>query len=190
MLQAAFKLFDEFNQLDPNTLTWEGISYPAEYFYALKLYQWVLKLAPDAQEEVLLASRCQHIGRWMIARGSYPDGKVGYLNWRSNLAKFHADKAAELLLKAGYTDDKVQKVQSIVLKQKIKLNPQAQLIENALCLVFLQYQFEDFITKHPEEKLITIIKKTWNKMSKPGHDAALGLNYSATALALIQKALA
>ena len=189
-LQKTFGLFDAYNQQDPTILVWDGVSYPSEYFYAIELYNWVLKLEPNASEAVLLASRSQHIGRWEVPRESYPAGKAGYLNWRSDLGKFHAAKAGELMAQAGYAEDFIAGVKRIILKQKIKLDPEVQLMENALCLVFLQFQFEDFIHKHNDEKLIHIIKKTWNKMSKPGQDAALTLNYSDKALALIGKALA
>jgi hypothetical protein len=189
-LQQAFALFDACNQHDPTTVTWDGKTYPAEYFYAIELYNWVLKLEPQASEAVLLASRSQHIERWSVPRESYPDGKAGYLNWRSNLAKFHAAKSAELMLQAGYTEDFIEDVKRIILKQKIKLDAEVQLMENALCLVFLQFQFEDFIRKHTDEKLIHIIKKTWSKMSQPGRDAALTLPYSDKATALLGQALA
>lgn len=188
-LEKAFALFDAYNKQDPKTLIWDGITYPEEYFYAIELYNWVLKLEPEASEAVLLASRSQHIGRWTIPRDSYPDGKAGYLNWRSNLAKFHAVKAGELMEEAGYEIDFIESVQKIILKQKIKLDAEVQLMENALCLVFLQFQFEGFIQKHPEDKLINILRKTWKKMSRAGHDAALTLTYSEQAKDLIGKAL-
>jgi len=189
-LQQAFELFDTYNKQDPTTLVWDNITYPSEYFYALALYNWVLKLEPEASEAVLLASRSQHIGRWTITRKTYPDGKAGYLNWRSDLAKFHAITSGYMMLQAGYDEDFIEEVKRIILKQKIKLDPEVQLIENALCLVFLEFQFEDFIRKHDDEKLIHIIKKTWKKMSQPGQDAALKLNYSAKASALLGQALA
>jgi hypothetical protein len=189
-LEKAFALFDAYNQQDPVSLLWEGITYPSEYFYAIELYNWVLRLDPDAGEAVLLASRSQHIGRWAIPRESYPDGKTGYLNWRSDLAKFHAKTSGELMLEAGYDEAFIEGVQKIILKQKIKLDPEVQLMENALCLVFLQFQFEDFIRKHDDDKLINIIRKTWKKMSDPGRNAALTLEYSEKAKELIGKALA
>jgi hypothetical protein len=189
-LQKAFDLFDAYNQQDPTSLVWNGSTYPSEYFFALELYNWVLKLDPNASEAVLLASRSQHIGRWTIPRDTYPAGKSGYLNWRSDLGKFHAVKSGELMLESGYDETFIEEVKRIILKQKIKLDPEVQLMENALCLVFLEFQFEYFIQKHDDEKLIHIIKKTWNKMSQPGRDAALTLKYSEKALSLIGKALA
>ena len=109
-LDKALWLFDEYNRNDPNILVWEGKEYPGEYFYALQLYNWVIKLDPEAGEDLLLASRCQHIGRWKIPRDEYPPGKAGYLRWRTDLAKFHASEADGLLRNAGYSDAEIAQV--------------------------------------------------------------------------------
>jgi len=189
-IEKAFSLFDNYNKQDPHQVNWDGESFPSEYFYALKLYGWVIKLEPEAGESLLLASRAQHIGRWEIPRDTYPQNKAGYLNWRSNLGKYHAQKAAELLKEAGYSEDEIEHVKHIILKQQIKADPEVQTIENALCLVFLEYQYEDFISKHDDLKLIRILQKTWGKMSEAGRQAALSLNYSDKGLDLIKRALA
>jgi len=189
-IEKAFSLFDKYNQQDPHQVSWEGETFPSEYFYALKLHDWVIKLEPEASQSLLLASRAQHIGRWEIPRDTYPQNKAGYLNWRSNLGKYHAQKAAELLKEAGYADDEIEKVKHIILKQQIKADPEVQTIEDALCLVFLEYQYEDFISKHDDLKLIRILQKTWGKMSEAGRQAALSLSYSDKGLDLIKRALA
>jgi hypothetical protein len=188
-LDQAFELFDNYNKRSPERITWENEEYPIEYFYAIKLYEWVVKLAPDADESLLLASRCQHIGRWEIARKSYPDGRVGYLKWRSDLSKYHAGIATEILAEVGYDEETISRVRQIVLKQRLKSDPEVQTMENALCLVFLQYQYDDLITKVTEEKMIDILRKTWGKMSDPGRDMALSLQYSEQGRNLILKAL-
>ena len=188
-LEQAFSLFDAYNQQSPEKLVWEGKEYPSEYFYALKLHDWVKKLEPHAPESLLLASRSQHIGRWEIARKSYPDGRVGYLKWRSDLGKFHAQKAAEILTAVGYDETEIKRVREIILKQRIKLDEDVQTMENALCLVFLEYQFDDLIEKLSEEKMIDILRKTWEKMSDPGRNAALAMQYSKPGTELLQKAL-
>ena len=188
-LEEAFILFDEYNKQSPELVTWNGENYPSEYFYALKLYEWVKKLEVNASESLLLASRSQHIGRWEIARNSYPEGRVGYLKWRSELSKFHAQKAAEILQSVGYEEDEIVRVKEIIQKQKIKSDPEVQTMENALCLVFLQYQYDDLIAKTGEEKMIDILKKTWAKMSDPGREMALSLQYSEEGMRLIKIAL-
>jgi hypothetical protein len=188
-LHKAFQLFDTYNQQDPHKLVWDETEHPAEYFYALQLYNWVTKLAPDASESLLLASRCQHIGRWKIPREQYPAGKAGYLRWRSELAQFHASQTGELLQEAGYSEYEIHAVQNILLKRNLKTDKDVQAMENALCLVFLEFQFEDFIRKHADDKVVRILQKTWKKMSEPGRNAALALMYSPKAKALLNKAL-
>lgn len=188
-LEKAFQLFDSYNKQDPHTLLWDEREYAAEYFYALQLHNWVRKLDPEASEALLLASRCQHLGRWKIPRAQYPSGKAGYLRWRSDLAKFHASEAKKLLIEVGYSEHEIEEVQHIILKQNLKADKEVQTMENALCLVFLEFQFEDFIQKHDDDKLVRIVQKSWKKMSEPGRTAALSLTYSPKAKLLLNKAL-
>jgi len=188
-LNAAFTQFDNCNQQDPNVFTWHGESYPQEYFLALKLYGWILKLAPEASEELLLASRSQHIGRWEIPRNSYPDGREAYLQWRKDLAKYHAKTAADILQNLGYNEEQIAHVTRIILKQKIKADAEVQTMENALCLVFLEFQYEDFYPKHNGDKVINILKKSLLKMDAAGHAFALKLSYSDKGVHYIQEAL-
>ncbi len=189
-IDNAFSLFDAYNHTDPHTLQYEGTEYPVELFYAIQLHKWVLALEPDAPEKLVLASRAQHIGRWTVPRNSYPEGKAGYYKWRTDLAGFHATKAGELMKEAGYNEEEIQDVQQIILKKNLKSDAEVQTMEDALCLVFLEFQFEEFMHKHPEEKVIDIVRKTWGKMSEKGQKTALGLSFSEEAAGVIGKALA
>ena len=188
-MERAIALFDAFNQQDPRHIEWEGVSYTAEYFYALQLYRWVIKLEPAASESLLLASRAQHIGRWQSPRDQYPEGKAGYFKWRSELRHFHANTAGQLMQQAGYNEEEIKAVQRIILKDQLKTDYEVQVMEDALCLVFLQFQYDDFISQHDEKKVIRILQKSWQKMSPRGREAALTLNYDETGKALINKAL-
>lgn len=188
-LKRAFALFDAYNKKDPHTMVWEGEQVAVEYFLAIKLYEWVLKLNLQASEALLLAARSQHIGRWEITRESYPEGREGYLKWRKDLGMYHADIAAMLMSQAGYVDEVISRVKEIILKKKIKADPDVQTMENALCLVFLQYQYEDFYPKHPE-KIVNILRKSLLKMDAEGHLFALSLSYTDQGLQYIQEALA
>ena len=188
-LSAAFEHFDAYNQKDPNTLVWDGTPWPQEYFLAIKLYDWVKKLNPDADEELLLASRSQHIGRWEIPRNTYPEGREAYLKWRKDLAQYHAEKAGAIMEQVGYGPEQIARVKQILLKQKLKVDHDVQTIENALCLVFLQFQYEDFYPKYEPDKVINILKKSLLKMDAHGHQFALGLTYSETGLYYIKEAL-
>lgn len=188
-IDIAFNAFDSYNKQDPTVFTWDGVSYPQEYFLALKLHEWVLKLDPNASEELLLASRSQHIGRWESPRETYPMDREGYLKWRRDLAHFHADKTTEIMKRAGYDDLAIDRTRQIILKQKIKVDNEVQTMENALCLVFLQFQYEDFLHKHSPEKVVNILRKSLLKMDAHGHQFALGLEYSALGLQYVNQAL-
>lgn len=190
-LDIAFQLFDDYNKQDPRSFTWEGITYPQEYFFALKLYEWVLKLNPNADEELLLASRSQHIGRWEIPREDYPEGREAYLKWRRDMAQHHAHIVAGLMIKAGYSEQQIERVKQIILKQRIKVDADVQTMENAVCLVFLEFQYEDFRKRYENdpEKMIDILRKSLLKMDAYGHGFALQLPYSAGGLELVQQAV-
>lgn len=190
-LEQAFELFDDYNRQDPRTILWQDETYPQEYFYALKLHEWVLKLDRDASEELLLASRSQHIGRWEIPRESYAEGREPYLKWRKDLAMHHADVTASLMKEAGYDGEMVERVSQIILKKRIKVDADVQTMENALCLVFLEFQFEDFRKKYinEPEKMVNILRKSLLKMDAHGHNFALRLSYSDDGLSLISQAL-
>ena len=43
--------------------------------------------------------------------------------------------------------------------------PEAQTLEDGLCLVFLETQFADLRAQHPAAKIADIVQKTWRKMS-------------------------
>ncbi len=188
-LELAFDKFDEYNKADPNVFIWNGESYPQEYFLALALYNWVLKLDANAGEELLLASRCQHIGRWESPRNTYPDGREGYLAWRRDLALYHANKAEEILKSIGYNEEQIALVRRIILKKKIKVDDEVQTMENALCLVFLEFQYEEFYPKHDPEKVVNILRKSLLKMNAHGHQFALTLPYSEKGKYYIEEAL-
>lgn len=190
-IEQAFHLFDEYNRQDPRILVWKNNSYPQEYAYSLMLHERLLSLHPFASEELLLASRSQHIGRWEIPRGSYPEGRENYLKWRKDLAQHHATISGNLMQKAGYGDAKIDRVKEIILKKRLKLDVEVQIMENALCLVFLEYQYEDLRRKylHEPEKMVNILYKSLLKMDAHGHAAAGLLYFTDDGLQLVREAM-
>jgi hypothetical protein len=163
---------------------------PKELVYAERMSAWLERLAPGASEALKLAVRCQHLRRWALPRASFPEGKVGYLSWRKQESLAHATLAGELLGAAGYDADTVKRVQSLVKKERIKHDPEAQTLEDVTCLVFLEFEFAPFAAKHPDEKVIDILRKTWPKMSAQGQQAALALQLPPLLRRLVEKALA
>jgi len=188
--ETAIKLFDQANSLDPNKETWNDQEYPKELLYGIRMSEKLAEFAPNASEALRLAARCQHICRWEIPRNSYEMNRVGYLTWRRDLHKFHAQKASEILENVGYEQSIIDNVQFLLQKKLLKKNEETQLLEDVICLVFLDYYFENFSEKYAEEKLIDILQKTWAKMSEKGHNAALKLSLSKKSKLLISKALA
>jgi len=185
-LAQALARIDAVHAEDPGK---EG-DRPKELVYAERMSGWLAKLVPDASEALQLAVRCQHLRRWAIARASFPQGKVGYLSWRKQESLAHAALAGEILAAAGYGAEEVKRVQSLVKKERLKHDAEAQALEDVTCLVFLEYEFAAFAPKHDEAKLVDILRKTWPKMSAQGQQAALGLELPGHLRALLGKALA
>jgi len=187
-LQEAFSMFDAYNATDTNQEEFEGKTYPKEVLYAERMTKKLNDYAPEAPEYMQLAVRCQHIGRWEIARNSYPMDRPGYLMWRSQL-KLHHAKIAEPILKAcGYDEETIEKVKALLLKKQLKQNPDTQLIEDVICLVFVEYYLDDFAKQHSEEKMVDILKKTLKKISPRGIEEALKINMTDHVKQLILKA--
>jgi hypothetical protein len=167
----------------------DGEPHPRELLYARRLTEWILKLAPDASEILRLAARSQHLCRWMIPRSSYEMTRAGYLRWRADLKQFHAGKSAEILREIGYAEDVIQRVRDLNLKKGLGKDPECQALEDALCLVTLQYQLAELVSKTAPEKMIEILAKTWKKMSPAARDYALKLPFPDREKELIDRAL-
>jgi len=86
----------------------------------------------------------------------------------------------------------ISRVAALIKKERLKADPEAQALEDATCLAFLELEFEAFAAKHPDEKVVSILQKTWGKMSDTGHEAALGASkkMSAKTQGLMARALA
>ena len=174
--QAAIAAFDKANAEDPNKEMVNGKEYPKELLYAQRMTEMQERYVPEASEAVKLAVRAQHIQRWKIPRNEFPMDRQGYLQWRTGLYKFHAETAGKLMKEVGYDDEMIERVMTIVSKKGLKVNPETQLMEDVVDLVFIEYYMIGFAGSHPEydeEKWIQIIKKTWQKMSKRAHEFAL-----------------
>src|SRR5262249_21136935 len=149
-----------------------------ELVYAEWLTNWVLRLCPQASEELRLAARSQHLCRWMVPRSSYPMTRPGYLKWRERLKQFHAQKAGEILLELGYSMATITRVQSLNLKKGFPQDPDTRVLEDALCLVFLEHQLAELAEKTSEDKMVNALQKSWKKMTAAARKLALGLAYA------------
>ncbi|MEO5976386.1 MAG: DUF4202 domain-containing protein [Chryseolinea sp.] len=189
-LEKAFGYFDAYNSRDPNAEVWNGKTYPKELLYAMRMTDHLESFAPGSAEHIKLAARSQHIGRWEIPRNSYPMDKKGYLQWRNTLKFHHAKIAGEFLVLAEYDEDTIQKVNALLLKKELNRNPETQLLEDVICLVFVEFYLGEFADRHDDDKVIDILRKTMKKMSAKAIDGVVNLSLSSKISSLIGKAAA
>lgn len=189
-LAAALAAIDGANADDPNVITVDGVERPKELAHAELMTRWVRTLDPDCSDEQILAARAHHLRRWTIPRANYPDGRSGYLRWRTALKRQHGDEVGAILRGAGYDDESVARVQAIVTKRGLGQDHAVQVHEDALCLVFLETQLDDLASRMGDDKTVDILQKTAKKMSPAGLEAARALRFSPPASALLERALA
>lgn len=189
-LQRALDAFDRANAADPNLEAMDGEDVPKELIYGQRMSAWLCRLYPGASEALCLATRCQHIERWVTPRQSYPEGRVGYLTWRRDLKRYHGERAGQILADLGYPEAVIARVQALVRKERLKQDEEAQALEDVVCVVFLAHYLADFAARHETGKVVEILRKTWAKMSPLGHQAALALPLDGALKDLVDAALA
>jgi tRNAThr (cytosine32-N3)-methyltransferase len=177
---------DEAHAADPERV--EGR--PAETVYADRIESWIPRLVAQPSLALRLAARGQHLERWSIPRAEFPEGRSGYLRWRSAVHQRQGQRARELLAAAGGDESLGARVARLVSKATPRDDPEAQALEDAACLVFLENELADFQREHEREKVVDILRKTWKKMSPRGQDLALELALPAPARDLVRAALA
>jgi len=187
--QQAIERFDAANAEDPNQESVDGVVCPKELVYGRRMTARLDQFHPEASEVVRLAARSQHIRRWTMPRADYPAGRDGYRRWRTELGRFHASTTMAILHKVQYDAETVERVGSLLRKERLKADPDVQLLEDVICLVFLEYYLVDFASKHAEEKLLGVLRKTWRKMSETGHRAALALYMPVDLRAVVERAI-
>ncbi len=132
--REAIARFDRLNAEDPNVETADGADHPTELLYAQRMSAALERFAPVGSEVVRLAVRCQHVRRWTVPRASYPEGRDGYRRWRTDLGRFHAQTACDVLRGVGCEDRPVARVQVLLRKKRLKADPEVQLLKDMVCL--------------------------------------------------------
>ena len=189
-LARAIAEIDAANGDDPFSLVIDGVARPKELVHAELMTATVLELDPDADEVQLVAARAHHLRRWTVPRTSYPEGRAGYLRWRTGLKKQHAAEVGEILERNGYTADEIERVQRIVRKEGLGQDASVQTHEDALCLVFLRTQFGDLADQLGDEKIVEVVAKTMTKMSPQAIERVGSLGLAPELLAIIGAAAA
>lgn len=185
-LTTVLAAIDRANAQDPVS---QGGS-PRALLYGRRMSEVLSSFSPEAGDHLAIAARAQHIERWTSPRQSYPEGRIGYLKWRKDLQHHHARRTGELMREAGYEEDDIARVGSLLKKERLKSDDEVQALEDVICLVFLQYEAPDFIALHDDEKVRDILAKTAKKMSAKGLATAAKLKLDERLARLLGEALA
>lgn len=188
-LATVLAKIDNANARDPNKETVNGKLVARELLYAMRMSEALEELFPNASEHLQIAARAQHIERWTSPRSDYPEGRSGYKKWRAQLLLFHARRAAELMIESGYSQTDAERVKYLIQKRGLNRDLETPQLEDVICFVFIKYYLKGFAEQHPEDKLISIIQKTWGKMSPAGRQSVLEMNLEPALQSLISRAL-
>lgn len=168
-LSRALAAVDAVNAEDPDRS--EGA--PAALLYGQRMSAELARLVPDASEPLQIAARGQHIERWTSPRSGYPEGREGYLAWRTDLARHHAARVAGIMREAGYSEAEAARAATMLRKEGIKRDAEVQALEDAICFTFLRWYFAPFAPTQDAAKLERIVQKTARKMSAGARARAL-----------------
>jgi tRNAThr (cytosine32-N3)-methyltransferase len=165
---------------------------PAEADYADRIEAWIARLVTDGAPSpaLRLAARAQHLERWAIPRSQFPEGRGGYLRWRSAVHQRQGERARALVTEAGGDTALAERTARLVAKAAAKDDPEAQALEDAACLVFLETDLLDFQRDHDRDKVVDVLRKTWKKMGPRGRELAMALDRPADSMSLVRAALA
>jgi hypothetical protein len=189
-LARASASIDAANADDPTHVVVRGAAHPLAQVHGVLAAEWVLALRPDADELVQLAARAHHLRRWAVPRSSYPEGRPGYLRWRRDQKQRHAVEVAALLAECGYDAAEIDRVGALIRREGLGTDPDAQLVEDAACLVFIETQLADIAPRFDHAHLIEVIRKTARKMSPDALAAIASIPLDDAARALLAEATA
>lgn len=188
-LWRVFAAIDVANARDPAREVVDGIERPAAVVYGERMSSRLQEFAPAASPALRIAARGQHIERWTVSRKSYPEGRIGYLTWRKELQRFHARRLGEIISERGLAADFAERVGQLVRKESLSSDNEAQVLEDVACLVFLEHYFDPFAEQQTDEKLATILAKTWRKMSQRARDVVQASALPQRVIELLQRGL-
>jgi len=182
-VRAVMARIDAANARDPRNP-------PLELEYGLRMSATLARFCPDAPLLARIACRGQHVCRWEIPRASYAEGTAGYLAWRKALQAVHATRVAEFMRAERFAESECAAAAAMVAKKDFRHDEAAQLVEDVAALTFLMHYFPAFTEKQDNKsKLVTIVAKTWKKMSPRARDYALTLKLEPAQADVVRLAL-
>ncbi|MBV0892814.1 DUF4202 domain-containing protein [Paracoccus sp. Z118] len=159
--ERVFAAIDAANAADPRLEDGQ----PVELLYGRRMTEEQRRLHPDAPDALAIACRGQHIERWLLPRKDYPEGREGYLLWRRDQGRRHADRVMALMREAGYPEADAEHAGRMLRKEGIKRDPQVQALEDVACFTFIRHYLGDFGATQEPQALLVIVQKTARKMS-------------------------
>jgi hypothetical protein len=160
---------DAANAADPTQE--EGA--PAALLYGRRMSEELARLFPAASEPLQIAARGQHVERWLLPRSDFPEGRTGYLEWRREQGRRHAERLGGMMRAAGYDEAAIAQVGRMLRKEGLKREAEVQALEDVICFVFLRHYFAPFAPTQAPDALLGIVQKTARKMSAEGRARVL-----------------
>lgn len=188
-LGRALAAIDAANADDPHRIVIRGVEQPKELGHAALATEWLHRLCAEPSEALVLAVRAHHLRRWALPRADYAAGRAGYLKWRTALKQLHAAEVGRILQEVGYDEATVARVQDIVRKRGLGTDPDVQVLEDVVCLVFLETQLHDLAAKLEPDHMVEVIRKTLPKMSDRAKQEALTLDMPPDDRAVLERAV-
>jgi hypothetical protein len=185
----AVAAIDAANAEDPGTTLVGGTPQPLALAHGRLAVGWVERLVTAPDDTLLLAARAHHLRRWEEPRASFPEGRAGYLRWRKAQKARHARDVEAILVSAGYGPDAVERVQALIRREHLGTDPGAQAVEDAACLVFLETQLAELVSRLEQPHLVDVIRKTAAKMSPDALALVPDVPLTAETRALLAQAL-
>ena len=168
-LTRALALIDAANGADPTAEDGQ----PAALLYGQRMTAELARLFPDASDILQIAARGQHVERWRLPRKDYPDGKEGYLAWRREQARRHAERVGGIMAEAGYPEADCARAGTLLRKEGIKRDAEVQALEDVICFTFLRWYVQPFAASRDPAEVLDIVTKTARKMSAEGRARVL-----------------
>jgi Domain of unknown function (DUF4202) len=181
---AARRAIDEAHGADPDRRQGR----PVEAEYADRIEAWVRRLVHAPSPALRLAARAQHLERWALGRREFPEGRGGYLRWRSAVHERQGRRVREILAGTGVAPGIAERVALLVAKRAPPGDIEMQALEDAACLVFVETQLAEFSRKHERDKVVEVLRRTWRKMGPGGRTAARELTLSPELRELLEAA--
>jgi hypothetical protein len=188
--ERVIAAIDAVNAEDPNIVEVNGQQIPGELIYGRRMSETLARMDSSPSECLRIAARGQHIERWKVPRKTYPAERGGYLSWRKHQRDLQAKRLGVIMAAAEYGTGDIERVGALIRKERLKVDHEAQMLEDVICVMFFEYYLESFMAKVEEQKLADILAKTWQRMSEHGHRHALKLNLPPAVLRLLSQGIA